>query len=146
MAVSTMASCVASVPASFAATGSWSQFGAGMAAAVGRTVGVAVGVAGASVALGEADAVAMLGSSVATKREPGPEHATRMAARARGVRRSGDLMNESLLAGRRAVKVHNRTFSARKSRPRCQTGAFFFRRVPSSERTDESWDAWPLVL
>src|SRR5438309_11135831 len=129
MAVSTMASCVASVAASFAATGSWSQFGAGMAA-VGRTVGVAVGVAGASVALGEADAVGMLGSSVATKREPGPEQATRMAARARGVRQSGDLMNESLLAGRRAVKVHNRTFSARKSRPRCQTGAFFFRSCP----------------
>ena len=130
MAVSTMASCVASVAASFAATGSWSQFGAGMAAAVGRTVGVAVGVAGASVTLGEADAVAMLGSSVATKREPGPEQATRMAARARGIRRSGDLMNESLLAGRRAVKVHNRTFFARNSRLWCQTGGFFFRSCP----------------
>ena len=130
MAVSTMASCVASVAASFAATGSWSQFGAGMAAAVGRIVGVAVGVAAASLALGEADAVGMLGCSVATKREPGPEQATRMAARARGVRRSGELMNESLLAGRRAVKVRNRTFFARKSRPRCQTGAFFFRSCP----------------
>src|SRR5207248_1785245 len=129
MAISTTASCVASVAASFAATGSWSQLGAGMAAAVGRIVGVAVGAA-ASLALGEADAVGMLGSSVATKREPGPEQATRMAARARGVRRSGELMNESLLAGRLAVKVRNRTFFARKSRPRCQTGAFFFRSCP----------------
>jgi len=95
-----------------------------MAVAVGRIVGVAVGVAGASVALGEADAEGTLLDSPATKREPGPEQATTTAARARGIRRSGDLMSESLLAGRRAVKVRNRTFFVRKCRSRCRTGDF----------------------
>src|SRR5256712_13292965 len=85
-----MTSCFASDAASFAATGSSSQRGAGVA--LGCTVAVVTAsVVGAGVASGVGLAVC---STVVTGAAPPPaQAATSAAARARQTARSGDVLN-----------------------------------------------------
>src|SRR2546430_17546093 len=82
-----MTSWAASSAWSFAAAGSSLHFGSALGVGRGMGEGLGVGVAGASVTVGAGDAVARLVSE-ATRREPGPEQATRPAVRTRAMRRA----------------------------------------------------------